>query len=129
GAQAAAARQASSFLTEARSKLSALPGVEAVGAINDLPITGRSSINGGFSVEGKPPFNPGEAPVAEFRQVTPGYFESIGLPVIRGRTLDDSDLSTKPENILVNETFAKLFLSNEDPIGKRVRALDGQPHE
>ena len=127
--RADAARQAAGFLALARSRISALPGVQAVGAINDLPVTGRSSINGGFNIEGRPPFNPGEAPVAEFRQVTPGYFESIGLPVIRGRTLDDSDLSKKPENILVNETFAKLFLSNEDPIGKRVRALDGQPHE
>ena len=129
GAQAAAARQASSFLAEARSKLGALPGVEAVGAINDLPITGRSSINGGFSVEGKPPFNPGEAPVAEFRQVTPGYFESIGIPVLKGRTLGDSDLSKKPENIVVNDTFAKSFIGDDNPIGRRVRALDGQFHE
>ena len=129
GAQAAAARQASSYLAEARIKLGALPGVEAVGAINDLPITGRSSINGGFSVEGKPPFNPGEAPVAEFRQVTPGYFESIGIPVLKGRTLDDSDLSKKPENIVVNETFAKSFIGDDNPIGRRVRALDGQFHE
>jgi len=127
--QDAAAKQAISFLGEARRKISALPGVEAVGAINDLPVTGRGSVNGGFNVEGKPPYNPGEAPVAEFRQVTPGYFESIGIPIIRGRTFSDGDLSKKPENIVVNETFARLFLGDEDPIGKRVKALDGQPHE
>jgi len=92
-------------------------------------VTGRSSVNGGFSIEGKPASNPGEGPVAEFRQVTAGYFESIGIPIIRGRVLNDSDLSKKPENIVVNETFARTFLADEDPIGKRVRVLDNQPHE
>ena len=128
-AQGAAAKQATNFLAEARRKIAELPGVRAVGAINDLPVTGRGSVNGGFNVEGKPPFNPGDAPVAEFRQVTPGYFESIGIPVIRGRTLNDADLSKKPENVLVNETFAQSFIGDEDPIGKRVKALDGGLHE
>ena len=128
-AQGAAAKQATNFLAEARRKIAELPGVRAVGAINDLPVTGRGSVNGGFNVEGKPPFNPGDAPVAEFRQITPGYFESIGIPVIRGRTLNDADLSKKPENVLVNETFARSFIGEEDPIGKRVKALDGELHE
>jgi putative ABC transport system permease protein len=128
-AQGAAAKQATNFLAEARRKIAELPGVRAVGAINDLPVTGRGSVNGGFNVEGKPPFNPGDAPVAEFRQITPGYFESIGIPVIRGRTLNDADLSKKPENVLVNETFARSFIGDEDPIGKRVKALDGELHE
>jgi putative ABC transport system permease protein len=128
-AQTGAARQASNFLAEAIGKISTLPGVQSIGAINDLPVTGRSSINGGFRIEGKPPYNPGEAPVTEFRQVTTGYFESIGIPVLRGRSLDDRDLSKTPENIVVNETFAKSFIGEEDPIGKRVSALDGQMHE
>jgi predicted permease len=128
-AQTSAARQASAFLAEAISKISTLPSVQSVGAINNLPVTGRSSINGGFRVEGKPPYNPGEAPVAEFRQVSAGYFESIGIPVLRGRALDDRDLSKKPENVVVNETFAKSYIGDEDPIGKRVSALDGQMHE
>ncbi len=127
--QNAAAQQATNFLTQARRKISELPGVQSVGAINDLPVTGRGSVNGGFTVEGNPPFNPGEEPVAEFRQVTAGYFESIGIPVVRGRTLNDSDLSKKPENVVVNETFVRLYIGEGDPIGKRVRALDGEPHE
>lgn len=124
-----AAKQASSFLAEARSKIGALPGVLAVGAINDLPVTGRGSVNGSFGVEGRPPFNPGEEPVTEFRQVTPGYFEALGIPVVKGRTFNESDLSKKPENLIVNQTFATLHIGDEDPIGKRVRALDGQFHE
>jgi predicted permease len=121
--------QANNFLTQVRTKISAIPGVKSVGAINDLPVTGRSSVNGDFTIEGKPQPNPGEGPVAEFRQVTTGYFESIGIPIVRGRVLDDTDLSRTPENVVVNETFARSFLADEDPIGKRVIALDGQPHE
>ncbi len=127
--QNAAVQQASSFLAEARRKIAEIPGVRAVGAINALPVTGRGGANGDFRVEGKPPFNRGEEPVAEFCLVTPGYFEAIGIPVIRGRTLSEADLSKKPEYVLVNETFAKSFIGDEDPIGKRVQALDWQLHE
>jgi len=125
----AAVQQAANFLTEAQRKIAALPGVQAVGAINDLPVTGRGSVNGGFSIEGRPPYSPGEEPVAEFRQVTPDYFRAIGLPLLRGRELTEADASKKPENVLINETFARLFFADEDPIGKRVKALDGEPHE
>jgi putative ABC transport system permease protein len=127
--QTAAAQQASSFLTEARRKISEIPGVREVGAINTLPVTGRGGTNGDFNVEGKPPFNRGEEPVAEFCLVTPGYFEAIGIPVIRGRTLTNADLSKKPEYVVVNETFSKSYIGDEDPIGKRVKALDGEFHE
>jgi predicted permease len=126
---AAAVRQAANFLAEAQRKIAALPGVQAVGAINDLPLTGGGRVNGGFSIEGRPPYNPGEEPVAEFRQVTSDYFRAIGIPLRRGRELTEADASKTPENVLINETFARLFFGDEDPIGKRVKALDGEPHE
>ena len=127
--QKSAVQQAANFLSESRRKTAALPGVREVGAINALPLTGRGGTNGDFNVEGKPPFTPGEEPVAEFVQVTPGYFEAIGIPLLRGRTLNDADLSKKPEYVLVNETFARSYIGDEDPIGKRVKALDGDFHE
>jgi putative ABC transport system permease protein len=124
-----AVQQASNFLSESRRKIAELPVVREVGAINALPLTGRGGTNGDFYVEGKPPFNQGEEPVAEFVQVTPRYFEAMGIPLIKGRTFNDTDLSKKPENVLVNDTFAKLYIGDENPIGKRVKALDGEPHE
>ena len=129
GQSAAAVKQTANFLAETERKLSALRGVQAVGAINDLPVTGSGSVNGDFNIEGRPPYNPGEEPVAEFRQVTPDYFRAIGIPLLRGRALTDADLSKTPENVLINETFARRFFANEDPIGKRVTALDEKPHE
>jgi len=125
----AMATQANNFLTESRRRIAALPGVQSVGAINDLPLTGRGSVNGGFNIEGQPPFSPGDEPVAEFRQVTPGFFEAIGIPLLRGRTLNELDATKKPENVVVNETFARMYLGDENPLGKRVSALDDQFHE
>jgi len=125
----AMATQANNFLTESRRRIAALPGVQAVGAINDLPLTGRGSVNGGFNIEGQPPFSPGDEPVAEFRQVTPGFFESIGIPLLHGRTLNELDASKKPENVVVNESFARLYLGDENALGRRVNALDDQFHE
>jgi putative ABC transport system permease protein len=125
----AVATQANNFLTESRRRIAALPGIQSVGAINDLPLTGRGSVNGGFNIEGQPPFNPGDEPVAEFRQVTPGFFEAIGIPLLRGRTLNELDATKKPENVVVNESFARMYLGDENPLGKRVSALDGQFHE
>ncbi|MFY9607443.1 MAG: ABC transporter permease [Blastocatellia bacterium] len=125
----AAVQQAANFLAAAQREIASLPGVQAVGAINDLPVTGYGSVNGGFSIEGRPPYNPGEEPVAEFRQVTPDYFRAIGIPLLRGRPLTDADSSKIPENVLINETFARLYFGDEDPVGKRVSAVDGKPHE
>src|SRR5262245_21196784 len=67
--ESSAVTQAINRLSEVRTKIKATAGVQSVGAINDLPVTGGSSVNGGFSIEGKPSTNPGEGPVAEFRQV------------------------------------------------------------
>ncbi|HTG13661.1 MAG TPA: ABC transporter permease, partial [Blastocatellia bacterium] len=124
-----AVQQAANFLAEAQTKIATLPGVQAVGAINDLPVTGSGSVNGSFNIEGRPPYSPGEEPVAEFRLVTPDYFRAIGIPLLRGRALTDADLSRTPENVLINETFARRFFAGEDPIGRRIRALDEEFHE
>jgi predicted permease len=122
-------QEAANFLTEVQRRVRALPGVEAVGAINDLPVTGNSSVNGDFSVEGRAPHRPGEAPVAEFRLVTPDYFRAIGVPVLKGRAFGEADGPQGPVPVMVNETLARRFFPGEDPLGKRLLVLDGQPHE
>ncbi|HKC66077.1 MAG TPA: FtsX-like permease family protein, partial [Pyrinomonadaceae bacterium] len=117
------------FLAEVQSEINRLPGVQAVGAINDLPVTGNSSINGDFNIEGRPKYNPGEAPVAEFRLITPDYFHAIGIPLLKGRTFTEHDNLQMPVSILINETLARRFFPNEDPIGKRLVVIDEKPHE
>jgi putative ABC transport system permease protein len=117
------------FLTQVQQRVSQLPGVEAVGAINDLPITGNSSINGDFSIVGQPPWEPGKAPVAEFRLVTNDYFHAIGIPIVKGHVFTERDRLDSTPVILINETLARRFFADDDPIGKQLNALTDKPSE
>jgi putative ABC transport system permease protein len=117
------------FLSEAEQRIASLPGVRSVGTISDLPVTGNSSVNGDFNVEGRPPYNPGEEPVAEFRLVTPNYFLAIGIPLLKGRALSERDNHNAPQTIMINKALADRVFGDEDPLGKRLLALDGKPHE
>jgi len=117
------------FLSAVEQRIAALPGVVAVGTINDLPVTGWSTINGDFNVEGRPRYNPGEEPVAEFRLVTPNYFRAIGIPVLNGRELTEHDDQNAPKTIMINQAIADRIFPDENPIGKRLIALDDKPHE
>ena len=117
------------FLTEVEQRIGSLPGVQCIGAISDLPVTGISTVNGDFNVEGRPPYNPGEEPVAEFRLVTPNYFRAIGIPLLKGRALTERDNQNAPQTIMINQALADRIFGDEDPIGKRLLALDGKPQE
>jgi putative ABC transport system permease protein len=95
-----------------------LPGVQAAGAINHLPLAG-DLWGWHFAMEGRPKARPGEAPSAVYRMVTPGYFETMRLPVVRGRDITDAD-ATAPGVVIINEQAAREYWPGEDPIGKRI---------
>jgi putative ABC transport system permease protein len=127
--EAAQVQDAANFLAEVQSRVSRLPGVEAVGAINDLPVAGNGSVNGDFNIEGRPKYRSGEAPVAEFRLITADYFSAIGIPLLKGRTFNQGDGPRAQVPIMINETLARRFFPSEDPLGKRLLVLDEKPHE
>ena len=92
-------------------RIRALPGVEAAGTIDDLPFADGSSQ--GLTLEGYPPQRD---PVAvQVRQVTPGYLRAMGIQVLRGRDIVESDA----EVLLVSADAAKLYWGADDPIGRR----------
>jgi len=122
-------QETSQFLVEVTKRLKSLPGVIEAGAINDLPVTGYSSINGNFTIEGQPKPKPGEEPVAEYRWVTPDYFRAVGVPLIAGRAFDQGDGPDRPSVIIVNESFAGSFFPSESPLGHRVKSLNDQFQE
>jgi putative ABC transport system permease protein len=96
--------------------LRAVPGVQSAAAINYVP-TINFGFNGPFTVIGQPPFELGKAPVTEYRVVTPGYFGTMGIPVRRGREFSETDSATGRLVVIINETMAKKFFTNVDPIG------------
>ncbi|HXT19846.1 MAG TPA: ABC transporter permease, partial [Thermoanaerobaculia bacterium] len=117
-----AARRA--LLTRAVEAAAATPGVRAAGAVLKLPLTG-SGMSSDARVEGRT-FADGEAPDVCWRAVTPGYFATIGLPVLRGRAFDARDGAGSAPAAIVNRTLASLLWPGRDPLGRRLATgLDG----
>jgi predicted permease len=101
-------------------RLSALPGVTAVATSTCLPLAGRCFGNS-LIVEGRPP-SPGLRQIASFRAVTAGYFEAMGIRLLRGRTIDQAMVARGESNVVLNKALADSLFPWEDPIGKRVRS-------
>ena len=96
-----------------------LPGVVSASAINHLPIAG--DIWGWpFSIEGRPVPAPGESPSAAYRVVLPGYFATMGIRVLRGRDVAETDTLDSPGVVVINEALARRWWPGEDAIGKRI---------
>jgi putative ABC transport system permease protein len=111
------------FYRETRDRLVAVPGMQAAGAISSLPLGGSQDAQW-FFIEGIPPRPAGQAPMAETRKITPGYFDTMGIPVQRGRGVADQDLADQPKVCVVNETLARQFFGGDDPIGRRLKLLN-----
>jgi putative ABC transport system permease protein len=109
-----------SFFDRTLARLSELPGVTAAGASNMIPLDGNGT-DRLIEVEGYVPRDQADMPDAQNRQVTPGWFAAMGIPLVRGRLIERSDDEKAPRVLLVNEAFAKRYFPNVDPIGKRIR--------
>jgi putative ABC transport system permease protein len=124
GAKYREPQQRADFFKRAQERIAALPGVEAVGAISFLPLTGLASSTS-FAIDAQPAPRPGEEPGTEVRVVTPSYFRAIGVPLLKGRALDERD-GADSRVVLINETFARKYFPNEDPLGKHI-TLNWEP--
>jgi putative ABC transport system permease protein len=117
------------FYRDLLAKVSAQPGVQAVGANSELPM-GGSNWNSSFELEGRPPFPHGESPILEQNVVTPGYFETMRIPLLRGRDVLDTDRAGGRAVLVVSESAAKRYFPGEDAIGHRIsfdETEDGKP--
>ncbi len=105
------------FWNALSARIAALPGVEAVGAIDSLPLSGRGRVYRFRKSE-----DPATAtiPAASFQVVTPDYFRAAGIHLLRGRTIADSDRIDTPPVAVINQTMARQFWPNEDAVGKRI---------
>jgi len=101
-------------------KVRSMPGIEAAGVIDGLPLTLNIS-NSGIFMEGKPEPRGGEVPLANMYYISPGYVQAMRTRLLAGRYLDQRDTKDAPLVALVNEAFVRQLLPGEDPIGKRYR--------
>jgi putative ABC transport system permease protein len=107
------------FYRELGEHLRALPGVEAAGAISELPLSGQFGDNP-FQVEGRV-YSPGQIDDADFRQVTPGLLETLRAPLLSGRWVNASDTEKAPGIVVVNQEFVQRYFGGKNPIGHRVQ--------
>ena len=99
--------------------VSALPGVEAAGAVSALPMSPLGiEFDLPIRVEGREAPSSAEQPRAQYRSVLPGYFEALGIPLIRGRMLDRFDREEGRPVMVLNESAVRLLFPGEDPLGR-----------
>jgi len=108
------------YFAAAVERLRALPGVQSAAAASQIPLAGNMD-KYGFHVEGKMHANPEEDPSAERYCITPGFLETMRIPLLRGRDISPADTATGPQVLLIGETTARRMWPSEDPIGKRVK--------
>jgi predicted permease len=107
------------FYAQATERIAALPGVVTAGAISALPLT-ASRHSADFIIQGHESVAASQLPVAETRTVTPNYFQVMSIPLMAGRTFGEADTSTAPPVLIINQTLARHFFANENPVGQRI---------
>jgi putative ABC transport system permease protein len=106
-------------------RLRAVPGVQQAGATSSLPLTEPLDYLLQLAVIGEAPPEEGAEPHAWYRQVSTGFFETTGIPLVRGRLFEDRDREDAPGVVIVNRSLARMLLGDADPIGRRLTGVAG----
>jgi predicted permease len=121
--------QALSYWDRVQERLQAVPGVERVALTNTVPMGGSIGVLS-YNVAGKPELPPMQSPLSHFASVSPGYFATLGIPVVTGREFERADAIVDPRVVVVNEAMARREWPGENPLGQRMSfgpGEDGQP--
>ncbi|MFB3828442.1 MAG: ABC transporter permease [Bryobacteraceae bacterium] len=116
--------QSAGFFRELLERISALPGIEAAGATDSLPLAGGYS-GGPFYIEGRPAPRQWNEMSTQYCTATPGYFRAMGMRVLRGRDFTSEDRAGGAETVIVNDTLARQHWPGENPVGRRIRMMNG----
>lgn len=117
--------QATQFYQNLLESVRRLPGVTATGITSTLPFSGED-MSDGYIVEGHEPAGAGDAPQTQLRIISPGYFQTLGMSLKRGREFQDTDRDNTPPVTIIDEPLARQYWPDGDALGKRIR-LTGDP--
>ena len=106
-----------SFLT----RIEAVPGVQSAAFADILPFSQDDMDMGGFVIKEGAPLPPDQHLAADFRDVSPNYFRTMSIPLKRGRAFTDDDNTDNPRVVIIDESLARHFFPNEDPIGRHLQ--------
>jgi len=107
------------FVRDLVSRLRQLPGTEDVAVASDLPATGPATVT--LKIKGEPDSATNWKPSALDVVVTPGYFQTARIPLLRGRTFTETDDSSAPRVVLVNQEFVHRYFHDQEALGKQIR--------
>lgn len=108
------------FFNQALERVRHLPTVRSAGMVNFLPLYGGLGSSTGFKIMGQPEPPPGQGPSTDVRVADAGYFEVMGIPLLRGRQFSDAEQKEAKRVILINEALARKYFPNQDPLGQRL---------
>ncbi len=108
------------FFEETLSEVRALPGVTGAGAAVFPPFLSEGADRARFQIEGDPIPDPTEAPRALVHLITPGYFETLGTPMVAGRSFDASDDARSPPVMVISKNLARRWFGDRDPLGRSI---------
>src|SRR6266487_1147622 len=116
-------RQRVAFTDQVLEQVRHLPGVVSAGTTTNIPLEHETAYDAVFNVEGRPTTNPNDVPITSHRIVSPGYLETLGVTLIKGRLIDQSDRAETLPVVVVSREFVRQAWPGEDAIGKRVRRI------
>jgi putative ABC transport system permease protein len=119
GGRNATPERRAAFFQEVVGRISTIPGVQSATGVNGLPLTGLG-VGSAFAVDGRPAPSSERRPIGLLRAVTPAYFRTMGIPLISGRVFTEADVKSAPPVIIVNQTMARRFFPDSNPIGARL---------
>lgn len=111
--------KAGNFFQQLETRVASLPGVQAVGLVTELPLSGQPN-DVPFTVEGRPPVTPDQAFDADFRRVNQNYFNALEIPLLRGRNFTEQEVSMSDKVAIVSQQLVDVVFPNEEPLGKRL---------
>src|SRR6266480_613847 len=107
------------FFERLKAQVEMLPGVQSVGLVRGLPLSGQN-VGMSIGIQGAPPPAPGEPWDADYAQVSPGYFRTMSIPLLRGRDFNEQDRTNAVPVTVVNETFVKNFKLGTNVLGRLI---------
>ncbi|MEE8584242.1 MAG: ABC transporter permease [Acidobacteriota bacterium] len=120
------AQQMQQYFRLVRQKVTGLPGVEAAGLIHRLPLGGGNTRTS-YTVDGILPSVDEGLFIANYRIVSPGYFSTLGIPLLSGRDFADQDTDGSPAAVVINQALARKHWPGQDPVGRAISGDEGEP--
>jgi predicted permease len=114
------------FVTELTERLRSLPGVRSAGGAATFPLNDGGGFQSGVRIEGQPEVEAARLPRAEFQSATAGYFQTVGIPLLRGRLLDDRDMADREPVAVISDSMARQFFAQHEAVGARMSTDNGR---